>query len=409
MSLSSQLPNSFYVSGGTLPPESPSYIARAADGELFERCLAGDFCYMLTSRQMGKSSLMARTAERLRKEAEVRASIVDLSQIGTEQEEQHKSADRWYYGVARAIQRSLGVEANLKAWWREREDLPAVQRLTEFFTDVVLARTTGRVVIFVDEIDTTIGLTHSDDFFAAIRACYNARATEPQLRRLGFVLLGVASPSDLIADARRTPFNIGHRIELNDFTFDEALPLSRGLAKTETERARQLRRILHWTDGHPYLTQKLAELLAATGPAALSDEKIDGVVAQRFLDPVANREEQNLEFVRDRLTDYGRPSRKLLRLYERIYRGERVKDIPLSPTHSALKLSGAVVATPEGTLRVRNEIYHQVFTADWARRAIPIDWRLPIAVAVSFARWFRRVAVVAAASAIHRYSRPGAG
>src|SRR5262245_6897467 len=86
MSRLSELPSSFYITGGTLPPDSPSYISRAADDELFQRCLAGDFCYVLTSRQMGKSSLMAHTAEQLRKDAGTTVAIVDLSQIGTEKD-----------------------------------------------------------------------------------------------------------------------------------------------------------------------------------------------------------------------------------------------------------------------------------------------------------------------------------
>jgi sialate O-acetylesterase len=39
-----------------MQPDAPSYIEREADRELFERVLAGDFCYVLTPRQMGKSS-----------------------------------------------------------------------------------------------------------------------------------------------------------------------------------------------------------------------------------------------------------------------------------------------------------------------------------------------------------------
>ena len=169
---------------------------------------------------------MARAARRL-KEVGVHTAIVDLTGIGAGEgdENEEASADRWYKGVARAIARGLNLKAELNDWWREREDLPALQRLTEFFGDVALAETVGRIVIFVDEIDTTIKLPFADDFFAAIRACYNKRATEPEFNRLSFVLLGVASPSDLIKDATRTPFNIGHRIDLTDFTFEEAKPI----------------------------------------------------------------------------------------------------------------------------------------------------------------------------------------
>lgn len=69
-------PRDFFVVGGTMQPDAPSYIEREADRELFEPVLAGDFCYVLTPRQMGKSSLMARTAKRLQVQG-VCTAIVD--------------------------------------------------------------------------------------------------------------------------------------------------------------------------------------------------------------------------------------------------------------------------------------------------------------------------------------------
>ena len=78
-------------------------------------------------------------------------------------------------------------------------------------------------MVFVDEIDTTLRLGFTDDFFASIRYLYNERASNKNLARLSFVLLGVASPGDLMKDTERTPFNIGQRVDLNDFTEDEAL------------------------------------------------------------------------------------------------------------------------------------------------------------------------------------------
>jgi len=40
---------SFYVKGGTLRSDAPSYVERQADRELYEGLLAGEFCYMLTA------------------------------------------------------------------------------------------------------------------------------------------------------------------------------------------------------------------------------------------------------------------------------------------------------------------------------------------------------------------------
>jgi hypothetical protein len=381
----------FYVDGGTLRADAPSYIRRQADRELYEHILKGDFCCVLTPRQMGKSSLMIRTAHRLKKEG-IRTAIIDLTQIGTEKEK--TSADKWYYGIAYRMVRELDIKIKLSDWWQEREKLPALQRLTEFFEDVLLPGTHEPIVIFVDEIDTTIGLPFTDDFFAAVRACYNARAAKTAYRRLNFVLLGVATPSDLIKDSLRTPFNIGHGIQLGDFTFEEAKPLSLGLCADPAQGEKMLARILYWTGGHPYLTQKLCRIAAEEKLGKHGDEVIDNLVEKNFLAPGANRREPNLKFVGDRLLQDRKNSRKRLILYRRIYREKPVLDDPLSPTHTSLKLSGLVLPGTKQMLSIRNRIYERTFTGEWIKEVIPVDWNRMMAAAavavllIGFIAWY---------------------
>src|SRR5262249_21005758 len=154
------------------------------------------------------------------------------------------------------IRAGLRLTTDVEAWWGQHAHLSAPQRLAEFLRDVVLAEVAEPVVIFIDEIDTTLNLDFRDDFFAAIRAVYNARAAEPIYSRLTFVLLGVATPTDLIQDRERTPFNIGRRILLREFSYADAAPLQHGLDEQYPgEGDRILGRILDWTNGHPYLTQ----------------------------------------------------------------------------------------------------------------------------------------------------------
>src|SRR5437660_12311036 len=73
--------SNFYVTGGTLPPDASSYVERRADKDLLSVLLAGEYCYVLNSRQMGKSSLSVRVMGRLR-EAGVRTAFVGLTGLG---------------------------------------------------------------------------------------------------------------------------------------------------------------------------------------------------------------------------------------------------------------------------------------------------------------------------------------
>src|SRR5258705_12835875 len=86
-------PSPFYVTGGTLSRDALSYVIREADEDLYEGITNGQFCYVLTSRQMGKSSLMVRTAARLR-EAGVGVVLLDLTAIG-----QNLTPEQWYEGL----------------------------------------------------------------------------------------------------------------------------------------------------------------------------------------------------------------------------------------------------------------------------------------------------------------------
>ena len=367
----------FFVAGGTLRPDDPSYVTRPADHDLLQQLQAGEFCYVLTPRQMGKSSLMVRTAQRLREDG-TRVAIVDLTSIGTGSSE--LSPDQWYLGLLSRIRTQLRLATDVQRWWDEHGTLGISQRFTTFLHDVLLVECSEPVVILIDEIDSTLNLNFRDDFFAAIRAVYNERATDPTYQRLTFALFGVATPTDLIQDRERTPFNIGRRIDLREFTLNDAQPLRDGLAASFSNRVDAiLKWIFYWTNGHPYLTQKLCHVLQTEGLVDVND------AVQRIFLSDEGRKDPNLTFVQDRVANSPeQEKRRMLQLYRRVQRGDWIADDNRSPVQNRLELYG-LVGVAQGQLQVRNRIYERVFDGTWITSMMPVDRRQRRAVLSSIA------------------------
>src|SRR5215510_15557798 len=154
---------SFHIVCGSLPSRAQCYVERRADHDLYEGLTQGRFCYVLTPRQMGKSSLMVRTAARLREEG-TNVVLLDLTAVG-----QNLSAEQWYGGLLMRMGSQLGMVDELLRFWQGHPLLGPMQQWMQAIRELVLSRVTGRVVIFVDEIDAVRSVPFStDEFFAGI-------------------------------------------------------------------------------------------------------------------------------------------------------------------------------------------------------------------------------------------------
>ncbi|MBX7222312.1 MAG: SUMF1/EgtB/PvdO family nonheme iron enzyme [Blastocatellia bacterium] len=354
----------FYVIGGTLQRSAKCYVARQADHDLYDSLKAGRLCYVLTSRQMGKSSLMVRTASRFREE-QVSVVVLDLTAIG-----QNLSAEQWYDGLLSMVGEQLRLEDELEDFWAEHERLGPLQRWMLAIREVVLAHRPGQIVILIDEIDAVRSLPFStDEFFAGIREFYNRRTEDPEMGRLTFALFGVATPSSLIRDTRTTPFNIGQRIELADFTEAQAEPLAQGLGYDEKTAQILIQRILYWTGGHPYLTQRLCQAVSLDG-SVTGTAGVDRLCEELFLSSRAREKDDNLQFVRDRILRSEGDLAGLLDLYSQIRAKKHIRDDETNPLIDILRLAG-IVKIRNGVLELRNRIYHRVFDQGWVLSNMP--------------------------------------
>ncbi len=383
----------FFVAGGTLWREAPSYLFRPADEELYQHARSGEYCNVLASRQMGKSSLMVRTANRLQEEG-MRTAFLDISTLGSG----ISSPETWFFGFLDELAFQLNLEGDLDAWWEMHRNLNPVQRFSNFLREVLLAQVSSQIAVFVDEIDSALGMDFTDDFFAAIRAAFNARATHADFQRLTFILLGVARPADLIRDRNRTPYNIGAHIHLSDFTLVELDPYRVEFEKTFPGQASEIIKwVLDWTNGQPYLTQKLCAELINISENPITEEYVSQTVTRLFLKEEA-RKESNLRAIRDRI-EWSPHRTRLLQIYKNILGGRPVLDEERSPAKNELKLTGLVRASDDGRLVVRNRIYSLVFDLEWVKKGLPISRTRQVAV---FASIFAFVAIFVAGYALYQ-------
>ena len=375
-----------YKVGGSLTYNEPTYIERQADEAIYTALRQGEYCTVFNAHQMGKSSLMVRTLHRLQDQG-YHCATLDMSLLGTED----VTPQQWYVGIVAELCWQFDIALDVWPWWQEQSSLSYLHRLNRFIREVLLGEQLHQnICIFIDEIDSVLNLSFAvDDFLRMIRYCYNQRGLTPDFQRLTFALFGTMTPAELVQDKQQWSFNIGIPIPLTGFSRVEAAPLATGLAPSPDQSMACLKAILDWTQGQPFLTQKLCRLIAAIACTSGNSEisEISELVATVVQDQVINNwerqdEPEHLKTISNHILCHPYMTGRLLGIYQQVLLSEEllsektpetVKAPPVyvdsSPEQLELLLSGLVIKVGR-YLRVKNPIYQAVFNQAWVTQQL---------------------------------------
>ena len=259
-----------------IPPEL--YVSRDADRQL-RRVLEdmGRPGYILVARQMGKTNLLL-NAKRTLETPDDAFVYADLSNSFS------TARDCFRNIVDTAIDSHPGHFGALRSTISKiRGQQLLGHKEHELELRELLRAVKGKLVVSLDEIDALTTSTFSDQIFSQIRSTYFSRANFAEFNRLTYVLSGVAEPSELIKNPKLSPFNIGEKIYLDDFTeteFGEFIEKA-GLRLPNDVRAR----LLYWINGNPRMTWDLCSEIedVVAEDVVLSSSVVDEAVAKLYL------------------------------------------------------------------------------------------------------------------------------
>lgn len=335
----------------TIVPDS-LYVERRADKQLHAIIEAMQRPgYVLVSRQMGKTNLLLR-AKRKWENIDDLYVYIDMSNIDETEKECFESL------IDTAIDTHEEVLSSIRGKISDLRCRNVVKSAVQAHNEelrVLLGAVKGKLVFILDEIDSLTRTSFSDNVFSQIRSVYFSRVNYPVLEKLTYVLSGVVEPTEIIKNPKISPFNIGEKILLDDFSWTEYLSF--------IEKADLLgfgdeviQRIYYWAGGNPRLTWDICyELQHKTD---LTPAVVDALVKEMYL---TSYDKAPVDTIRS-LVKEDRDLRDAV-IQLAFKKGNSLSD----KIKSKLYLSG-VVNYSDDDIHIKNKIIEESLSLNWLQK-----------------------------------------
>jgi AAA-like domain len=243
-------PRIFETVEGAVPAGSPYYVARHEDNA-GKAAIEGSVSTLLIKGpgQTGKTSLL----HRLLQASSQQGAVIYRTAWRSVTASEIKDPAQFYTTQMRGLAKTF----NLPPPANNQSHLSPEATFEQYLRDQILAEHNKRLIWAIDDADRLFDVDYREDFFGLLRALHNERAFDPQdpLQHLTIVLTYSTEAHLFIQDLNRSPFNVGVRVELSDFTRNQVTELNERYESPLNQD--QLERAYSLLNGHPYLTRKL--------------------------------------------------------------------------------------------------------------------------------------------------------
>jgi DNA-binding SARP family transcriptional activator len=238
--------------GGAVPLDSPFYITRPTDSEFQQAIQRNDSIVLVKgARQIGKTSLLARGLQQSRE----RGAKVILTDIQKLTDSQLETAEALFYNLAESISDQLLLDIRIADTWQVGRGWNV--NFERFMRRDVLGKADGPIIWGLDEVDRLFAHSYSKSVFGLFRAWHNERSLDPSgpWSRLTLAIAYATEAHLFISDLNQSPFNVGTRLALQDFTRGEVTELNRRYGSV-LHGEKELKKFVDLVGGHPYLVRK---------------------------------------------------------------------------------------------------------------------------------------------------------
>lgn len=325
------------------------YVERSADNQIKKIINGmGRPGYVLVARQMGKTNLLLHTRDVMQSK-KIIFSFIDFSTIGSISE-----TDCFNKLIDDTIATNEEILSVAEPYIQAIRSQPNYSGQKMFTKELrILLTYVDKLVFILDEIDALTRTDYSDHIFSTIRSHYFMRVNFPELNKLTYILSGVIEPKHIIKDPNISPFNIGEKIYMNDFTKDEFLQFISNTSINFEDNNELIDRIYYWTKGNPRLTWDVCAMVEENNIKEVS--ALDSMITERYL---TSFDQAPIDGIRQKVSENSDIRDALIQLY--FNKGEELSD----DVKSSLYLAG-IIDYNNSKPQIKNPILEKSLSYEW--------------------------------------------